>query len=292
MASLEDIAVNQPFKGLGLGMPGSGKTGSLAALANAGFKLRILDFDGNIEPLILYIKPEFRKNVDIVTLEDAMENKGKYVGTKGLPKAFDNMLKMLSRWKYKRADGTEVDLGRSKEWGPDTIVVLDSLTGMGRAAMRRAQVMMNRTPLNTTQQIWGLAMQDQEAVVEIMTANDKMHHTIVLAHMKMVGPKDVLKDDDDVTAQIKGQQADMVDTRWYPSALGRELPQNIAQHFPTVLHFETRFSATGKARRVITAEGTDKLDLKIPAQIEKELPVDTGMLTVFKALGHNPPGTE
>ncbi len=59
----------------------------------------------------------------------------------------------MDRWKYTE-DGEEVDLGASKDWGPDTVVVLDSLTAMGTAAFRRQMSLMNKTPLNTTQQLW------------------------------------------------------------------------------------------------------------------------------------------
>ena len=56
MTNLADIDVT-PARILMLGWQGGGKTGAAASLANAGFKLRILDFDGKQgQPLEKYVK--------------------------------------------------------------------------------------------------------------------------------------------------------------------------------------------------------------------------------------------
>ena len=58
--SLQDFASTAVVKTLAAGYPGTGKTGSLASLANSGrYNLRVLALDGNttIIPLLRYIKP-------------------------------------------------------------------------------------------------------------------------------------------------------------------------------------------------------------------------------------------
>lgn len=291
MAALRDLP--RSLRALIVGYPGAGKTGSLAALANAGFKLRILDFDGNYEPLQQFVTNP-NADVDIITLEDVVTNSPdkKFMTTEGIPVAFNRALQAMKHWKSVDADGVETDLGKPADWGDDTIVVLDSLTAMGSAAMRRSMKMLNRTPLNNTQQVWGTAMADQEAFIELLTARTNRFHVIVLAHLKMVGPRDIVKDDDELTKDLKAAAAEMVKTRLYPSALGRELPPKIASHFGTVLLAESFTKLGQQPRRVLRWKAREDLDLKVPTlatKLEQDLPIEDGLLTVFKVLGANPP---
>lgn len=300
MANAAKLATITPVRMLLVGYPGAGKTGSLAALANAGYKLRIIDFDGNPESLLQYTKPEFLPNIDILSFEDPLGDVGDYIGVKSLPRAFTDSVRALQRWKYEDPEGTVVDektgkrytdLGPHTEWGPDTVLVLDGLTGQGKAAMRRAQALANKTPRNTTQAVWGLAMSDQEAVTEQITSSRLRHHTIAISHLKMIGPQDYTAADGDLTKELKARAAEIVPTRLWPSALGRQLPQSIAGHYPVVVEIAAR--AKGNTmRRTFSVYPREDLDLKLPAKggaVFSDLPVETGLLEIFKALGHGGP---
>lgn len=285
----DKFAETEPARILLLGYPGAGKTGSLACLANAGFKLRVLDFDGNMKPLLQFTKPELRQNIDVLTFEDRTRQGPKYIEPVGIPEAFANALRSLDHWKYKDGE-EEVDLGHSRDWGQDTIVVLDSLTAMGNAAFRRAMVLQNKTPGSVTDQVWGLAMNEQEAFIEKLTSTTNRHHVIVLSHLVMVGPKEIRKGDDDITKDIKERLADMIPTRLYPSALGQKLPPKIGGHFPCTLLIEPEIK--GKVvRRVLRSVPRVELDLKLPSleAIDGMAIEDDGMLRVMKALGCEPP---
>lgn len=268
-----------------VGYPGSGKTGALASLANAGYKLRVLDYDGNLEPLLQYTDPDKLANIDVVTLEDKLRSGQKFIEAAGIPTAFADGLKMMDRWKYKDPEtDEEIDLGASKEWGPDTVVVVDSLTSMGQAAKRRAMAMLNKTPLNFTQQGWGLAMADQEAFIEKLTSAQNKFHVVVLAHLKLIGPKDIMPSDDDLTKDLKERVADIVPTRLYPSALGQSLPPVVGAHFPTVVLADKK--VVGKTvRRFIRTVPTADLDLKAPVKgLPAELDLEDGLLKLVTAL--------
>lgn len=282
MSNAADISRSMPVRILLMGNPGAGKTGSLACLANAGFKLRVLAFDkeSNMMPLLLHTRPECRANIDILFFEDRMRAGQRFIEPIGVPSAFADAIKAMTNWP---------GLGASKDWGPETVVVLDGITSMGTASMRRAMAMANKTPLNRTQQVWGFAMDDQDNFIELMVSNANRFHFIALSHTKMIGPKDVTNSDDDLSKTIKQQAADLVETRLYPSALGRELPRNIARHFPCALLIESEFK--GKTvRRVIRTVQRPELDLKVPASsLADSLPIEDGLLTVFRALGVNPP---
>jgi hypothetical protein len=284
MANAAKMALRTPVRALIVGYPGSAKTGAIASLANMGYKIRMLDFDGNSEPLVQFTKPEFRKNIDIVTLEDKLRNGAKFIETAGIPTAFSDGLKLLDEWKYTDIDGEDVNLGRSKDWGCDTIVVLDSLTAMGAASFRRVMNMMNKTPTNTTQQVWGIAMQEQEAFIEKLTSNRNRHHVIVLSHLKMISPKDIKQGDEELNKEIKQQIADLIPARYYPSALGQQLPQLIGQHFPTVIQAESLFTA-GKQKRVLRTVSKPELDLKVPSLTDLDkVAIEDGMAKIFAAI--------
>ena len=287
MTSATDLLSTTPARIMIVGYPGSGKTGCLASLANAGYKLRVLDYDGNLEPLLMHLDERALPNVDAIHFEDEMRNANKYIECVGIPHAFNDGLQALKHWKY-GPEGAETDLGRSKEWGPDTVVVLDSLTTMGDAAFNRTLKACNRTPLNCTRQIWGSAMADQEAALRIMRTHH--YHLIVLAHLKLCGPDDVEKDDDDTTKDIKSKVAQLVPHRLYPWCLGQKLSPKIGGRMPTMVLAEAQQRANS-VKRVLVTEPRPDIDLKVPAPgLPKSLPIETGLLTLFEALGHKAPG--
>lgn len=283
MPTLAQKKQSKTLRILSKGFPGSAKTGSLAALANAGYNLRIADFDGNTDSLIPHLTPDALQRVEVVSLEDKLKDNGQFIETSGTPTAFTRFLKLWNNWEYETPEG-KVSLGPVRSWGPNDILVLDSLTSLGDAAMRRTMFVNNRTIMNRRDSDWGTAMADQENVIKVMTAEDIPCHVIVTAHLRIIQPRDERKGDSDLTKQIKEEMAELIKPRYYPSALGWQLPQNFEQHFPIVLLFETKFIGN-QPKRVITTRPRPEVDVKMPnPKVPAELPVETGMLTIFKAL--------
>ena len=150
MPSLATLATTQLVKGLYLGAPGSGKTGSLTSLVKAGYKLRIYDFDNLLGSLIQFARrecPDKLENVIAQTFTDRLKGVpvpammiGGYAKVlpfiDGQPTAFIDGLKQLSYWKTESED-----LGNPSEWGRDTFVIIDSLTSLSESAFRYAQAL-------------------------------------------------------------------------------------------------------------------------------------------------------
>lgn len=280
----DKIAARQPVRLMIVGYPGTAKTGMIASIANAGYKIRMIDFDGNSQSLLAYTNPDKLANIDIVYLEDKMRNGERFIETTGIPTAFRAGLDLMDEWKYKEPDGTQINLGRSKDWGCDTVVVLDSLTSMGLASFRRQQSLSNKTPLNTTEQVWGLAMAQQEAFIEKLTSETNNFHVIVIAHLKIVGPKDLRKEDDDITKAIKAEMQELIPNRLFPSALGKALPPVIGGHFPLLIEAANDFKA-GKVERVIRTIPRPELDLKVPSKVSfDKANVSDGLAKIFAEL--------
>ncbi len=297
----EDLADDAKVVMMIVGWPGGGKTGALASLLNAGYKVRVLDFDGNYKPLIAFTDTDKLKNLDIVTVADNLkggsEGMGQAIEPEGVPTAFNGALKMLqNEWKYLDARGKEVNLGKSVEWGSDTVVVIDTLTSMGEASFRRARKMMNKTAANTTAAVWGAGVDDQIALIQALKHPKRKHHLIVLAHLQMIGPDVPMftKDDEqtgmkDIKAQIAEEKAELMSTRLYPRAVTRNASQVIAKEFPVLIQAERKVKQ-GKPVRVLRTTSGEELDLKFPAKnYDPEYPIETGLATMFELLGSKPP---
>lgn len=297
MANAASLINKTAVRAIILGRPKTHKTGALAALANAGFKIRMLDYDGNYESLVHNLTPEGLARVDIVSLEDKLRlADGGYIEPVGLPTAFTEGLRLMSEWKYRDPDtGLEVNLGKSSEWGPDTVVVLDSLTKFGDAAYRLAMVKLNKNPKTANRRVWQFATADQQGALRIMASRRFGYHLVIIAHEKAQGPETYGDDDDDMQMDLKKRMAEVVPTRIYPTALGRKLPEVIGGEVSTIIRAQV-IEKGGKTIRALSIDPALDTDVAAPVlkdndgkRLNGPLPADTGLLTIFKALGANPP---
>jgi len=158
MPSFENHPSSKRTKLLLVGDSGTGKTASLASLANAGYKVRILDFDAGLDILKNYLTPEGVKNVTYITLKDDLAKATAWQTGRDI---------VFKGWKTP----TE-DLGKVQDWGPDVVLVADSLTFMGDAA-KHAAAALNGKQINgqLTQQEWGEAVRVIENFLDYITSD-------------------------------------------------------------------------------------------------------------------------
>lgn len=261
MPTLDSYNEDKPLKCLLIGASGAGKTGALGSLVDAGYKLRILDYDNGLDVLPQVItKRENLKNVSYVTLTDGLQLVGDKIITKGMPSAFQKGLKLLNDWK---PEGEE-SLGKATDWGRDTIIVVDSLTFMGQAALARVLFMNGRGGGKPEIQDWGDAMAQLEHVLGMLYSDAINCHVIVLTHIAFVGG--------DEGAPLFG----------FPSALGSKLPPKVGRYFNHTLQADV--IGSGKAaKRVIRTKPNGLIDIKCPLKdIPETLPLATGLAEYFK----------
>jgi len=254
------------------GDSGSGKSGGLASLVAAGYKLRILDWDNGLEPLKQFIYktcPDKIGNVEYRTLRDKMKATALGPMVDGQPKAFIEGLKMLDRWKYKDTDGTEIDLGVPAEWGPDCILVNDTLTFMSDAAFNWATPLTPKGQSGATDKraTYYIAQQAVENVLALLTGESFRTNVIVNSHIRYVDNPDGTR---------KG----------YPTSVGSALGPTIPRYFNSVALCQT--SAAGK--RTIQTVATAMIDLKNPKPfaMAPSFPIETGLADFFKTLREHP----
>lgn len=270
MPSLANHSSNQFTKLLLVGDSGSGKTGSMASLALAGYKLRVLDFDNGLEPLKNFIakeNPQALANVEYRTLRDEFK-----MGSQGpevvRPKAWVTATKMLEKWTYEEDDGTKVDLGDPSEWGPDCILVVDSLTLASQCAYNWAKLL---TPAGKSgdqdgRAIFLTAQQSVEKFLAAITSEAYETNVLVLSHIRYA-------------ENDEGKQ------KGYPSAVGAALGPAIPRYFNNFLRFQTK----GNDRTIMT-EATSLMDLKTskPFALAKSYPIETGLADIFAVLREQP----
>ena len=262
MPSLSAHQSSKFTKLLLMGDSKSGKTGSLASLV-PDYKLRILDFDNGLDALAAVLRqqdPKLLGNVEFRTLRD------NYVASpvgpiiSGTATAFINGLKMLDNWKY-----DTVDLGKPGEWGPDTILVIDSLTFMSDAAFnfREPLVPKSKDGKYDVRAVYKDAQDAIESVLALLTSESFRTNVIVISHVRYVDNPDGTK---------KG----------YPTAVGSALSPQIPRYFNSVALAQT---GPGGKRQIQTA-ATAMIDLANPAAFKMlpTLPIETGLATFFRTL--------
>lgn len=241
-----------------VGNSGAGKTGALTSLVKAGYNLRIIDLDNGLDALFNHVRdecPERLNSIQYQSFRDKMKMTNTGPRVAGSPVAYVNTLAALETWPDDDTDPSE--------WGEDTILVLDSLTNVGRAAFQWAKAM---NPASKDPRQWYKTAQDLvEDLIANLTSPNFKTNVIVISHIELTEYNGISKG--------------------FVSAIGKALGPKIPRFFNTMLLSET--SGAGKrVKRLIKTLPTGLIDLKNPApmRIEAEYPVETGMAEIFKRL--------
>lgn len=274
MPSLDQHQSNDFVKLLLLGDAKAGKTGSLVSLVSAGYKLRILDLDNLLDVLKHYILeqcPERIANVEFRTLRDKRKTTAEGPVIDGNPTAFIQAMKMLDNWSYKDGD-TNIDLGKPSEWGPDCILVVDSLSRLCDAAydFRIPLTPRGKSGEFDGRAVYGDAQDAVENCLALLTSRSFATNVIVIAHGSYMDLPDGTK-------------------KIFPQAVGQKLSPKIPQYFPNYVRYRNQ-----NGKRTIQLESDGMIDLANSrpfAFAGKTLPIETGLAEFFSALRNAPKET-
>lgn len=253
MASIRNHTSVDVTKLLLVGDSGSGKTATLATLANAGYNLRILDFDDGLAILPEFLNKDAVDRVSFVTLKDPI-NKAE---------AFRKSANLIGNWR----DGDE-DFGPVSKWTSKDVLVIDSLTLMGEAALRGALVFNNKKPTEqASQPEWGTAARDVQNVIQYLTGSEVPCNVVVTTHMQyMEGETGVSKA--------------------YPTSVGSKLSTKLGRYFNCVCRIDTRTTSKGTERTLRTVSD-HRMDLKVTAPSLLEPNVTLDLAKLFEAIQKN-----
>lgn len=264
MTALSNYRSHELVKLLCLGDAKSGKTGSLVSLVDAGYKLRILNFDDLLDILVNKINelcPNNISNVDVATFRDPTKAGPAGVKINGRPKAWINAIKMLDLWK-----DDDVDLGVPAEWGPDCILVVDSLSRLCDAAydFHEAIIPPGKSGDFDGRAVYGNAQDDVERLIGMLTSKSFGTNVIIICH---------------------GTYMDLPDgtTKIFPQGVGKKLSPKIPTYFPNYVRYVNR-----NGNRTISLKSDPLIDLSTTKPMPESFPIETGLATIFETLTGGP----
>ena len=248
MAAFKDHQAADRTKILVVGEGGAGKTALLASLANAGYKLRILDYDGGLDILHSFVNPDAIDNIIYRTCTDNTVN-----DATGFLKGA-NLL--FTGWKTE-----DEDLGHIKTWDKTHVLVVDSLTFMSEAAKRVALKSSGRHPTdNLTQADWGTAQRLIDNVLTLLASDAVKCNVVVLSHPVFVS--------DEHGAN-----------RMFPSACGQGLSTRVSLYFNNMVRLDVKRKGKDIVRTFRTVSD-HKMSLKnsAPNVVKDDEPADLAAL--------------
>ena len=213
------------------GDSGSGKTGLLASVANAGYRLCIIDADNGLDILDAYLTDDGRARTHFISLQDDIKAKSS---------AWGQFVKILNNgW----VDGDE-DLGHINTWGSDTVLVLDTLNFLGKSAMRAVMSRAGRSlDSHPELQHWGEAQRYVEARIAFLCSPSIKCHIIVNTH-------------------LNGVTDDVGRSRDYPATgTGKALGFHIGDYFNTLVRLDIK-AMPNDVKRIIRTVSDHKMSLK------------------------------
>lgn len=266
MPTLADSTPDAPIKALCIGQSGTGKTGALASLALAGYKLHILDFDKGLTSRnaladVLKTHPEAQRLVNFESPADTIDS------AKGLPRlkppihAYKDAGRILTEW-----DASSFTL--------NDILVLDTLTTFSEAAFNEALMLGGRLNQRPQLQDYGWMADSVKLFIEMITDPSFSCHVIVNTHIRWFAA------DEESQTQATG----------LPNAKGQEISRVVSRYFNSVLLYRTQGAGAGAKRMISTQpQGVVEVKTSSPSSVKREYPIDTGLASFFfDILGHGP----
>ena len=251
-----------------IGKSGSGKTGSLASLVAAGYRLRIMDTDKGINALrslLTNYKYPYRKycethgidigaSVSYVPIDQNMRVcDGLIPGEKAgeiKPKdarAWDRATSLLTNW----IDG-DLKLGNINTWTDKDVLVIDSFSTLAYDCYYFVQSFNGRLGAREEgydfQRDVGGAQSLLRRMLELLYSTSVKCNVIIISHLTWV-------DTSQGYAQSPDQRARSGVTPnpdGYPSAIGRALSPIMGKYFNDVFYVEQTGSGSNIRREIVT----------------------------------------
>jgi hypothetical protein len=251
----------QPPRVLMMGESTAGKTGSIAQLANAGYRILLHDFDSNSRVIGNFLDKGAADNIYIKTYDVArLTNTGILDAGQAVTKAavaqMNDFYKMLQHWKTE----TE-DLGPSKDLTANDVIVIDSATFLGELLLLASPAHPEANKHTPTQ--YRIAGAWYRNVLNQLTSTLTGASVLVLAHIMQTGDKDD-------QGRIIGKARDI------PIGIGEKMSKTMTNYFTDVWQLEVQRDGS---RRINTA-ATDRIPLRTsrPNTISKQEPFDLASL--------------
>lgn len=245
MARFAEHPSTKTVKLLACGDSGAGKTHAAGQLANAGYRVFVVDFDNGLGAVGHRLTEDGMKNLNFQILKDDVKAEAW------------NKFNQLMRNDW--IEGEE-NLGSIKTWGPNDVLIIDTATGMFDAIKNHVLGLSNQKLTdNLSQPQWGVANNLVNNLILRLTSPGVECNVIVNTHWQLV--------DNDEGA-----------SRFYPR-LGSK-PNSVAN---SGRHFDNQIELLGGRKGFkYRTKGRGDRDLKVQKPMESEIEAD--MPKLFKTL--------
>lgn len=250
-------ASKMPPRILVCGEPAAGKTGALAMLANAGYRLFIHDFDSNARVIGAYLKPG-HGDIYIHTYAVAkvantpLFTSGPKNATQEAVKELKTFTKLLERW---QEDG--FDAGPSAALTAKDVIVIDSGTFLGDMLLLAAHE--DPETKRDLRSLYNVAGKYYGAILDFLTGPRNGATVVVLTHIMQTGEKDD-------NGKIIGKSRDI------PVGVGEKFSKKMQTYFSDIWHLEV--DRAGNRIFKTAATSSASLRTSAPDKIKATEPFD------------------
>lgn len=258
MPSLTEHESNTVVKALCVGDSGAGKSGALASLVDAGYNLRILDWDNGLGVLRGYVKNKTNlSNVHYITLRDRLALMGARMGIKKAD-SFQRAMNALDEGGAKHWGEAGAHIPPVWEWTPKDVLVVDTLASAGKSSLQMVMFANGHIMKPPEIQHYGTAMGNIEQLLDFITSDSINCHVICNTHIAPIAEGSL---------------------KVYPEAIGSKLGPKIAKPFDNMVSL----SILGKTRSFHT-DKDGLLALKTSKPLKPTYPIETGWKDIFTDL--------
>lgn len=259
----------------------TGKTGALAMLANAGYRILLHDFDNNARVIGNFLKPGhadvYIQTYDVARFTDTglldrvkITQDGKQVVRfsdkhdtiyDAAAEQLNLFARLLQHWKTE----TE-DLGACETWTPKDVVVVDSGTFLAEVCLLAAHKHpdVNKNAQTLYRQAGGF----MRNILNFITSARMGASVILMTHIIKTGEKD--SEGNFIPSRSKD----------VPRGVGNKMSEDMSQYFSDVW----RLTVNGQGVRAIATQATDKMGLRTSAPLIVKAQEPYDLASIFDRL--------
>lgn len=250
------------------GDPASGKTGAIAQLANAGYRILLADLDQNARVIGSYLKPG-HADIFIQTFTVAkMTGTNLFAGKQGEAaqaalKEMRLFCQMMQHWKTESED-----LGPTSALTAKDVIVIDSGTFLGELLFMAAKADPEANKHAPTQ--YRLAGDYYSAILDYLCGSKVGASVVMLTHVTQTGEKDS-------DGKFVGRPKDI------PVAVGEKMSKRMPSYFSDIWRLEIDRAGNRNFRTAATS--FESLRTSAPHKIKASEPFD--LASMFNRLTEN-----
>jgi hypothetical protein len=258
MPNLEQYEQSRLVKALILGVSGSGKTGGLTSLVEAGYNLYILDFDSGLGYLTGWLKknrPELLNHVHFERITTDLSIIGGTLRMVGTPLFYTKAIKTIAQWE------------KEKVLNENSILVIDSVTMLSSLITKHVQALDGKFEGPPNQKHYGAVAAMLKDFFSYLYSDKLPTNVLVHAH---------IHEDTNETGAIISKA---------PEVIGGTLRRGLPAYFDDMWLLERR-----GGKRVYITTGMPMLELKasdpdVPAKVEHP----DGLAQIFEIIRKTKP---